>query len=286
MKSHLPALLLIFAMFFLLPRPIGYASAAIDIAGSNANAETTLSAESKAVSVIHFPDRNFEAKVRSIIGKPMGDIWASDVGKITDLEISTLGITDLTGIEYFVSLEALDCAWNNVANIDLSANTELRKLDCVGNELTTLDLSKNAKLVWLNVFDNDLISLDLSHNTELTWLNCGENQLSALDVSKNTLIEELYCSANSLTTLALGENVALIGLECDTNDLEMLNVSQIIGLEWLECSQNKLTKLDISNNTKLAFLGCYNNKFSNKNAIKGLDEEKLTYGFVFTAPEI
>jgi len=79
---------------------------------------------------IHFPDANFEAAVREEIGKPSGEIYPADVAGVTELEIDGRGISDLTGIKYFTSLQTLSCYNNNLSELDLSELTSLTYLYC------------------------------------------------------------------------------------------------------------------------------------------------------------
>ena len=92
------------------------------------------------------------------------------------------GITDLTGIEAFVSLTSLVCSWNQLSSLNLSACTALTYLNCFSNYLTSLDVSANTALTTLYCYGNNLTSLDVSNNTALTGLDCSYNQLTSLDV--------------------------------------------------------------------------------------------------------
>ena len=112
---------------------------------------------------------------------------------VTELDLSYMELTDLSGIEWFSELEVLDCNGNWLTELDLSQNTVLRELSCKGNQLT---------------------ELDLSHNTKLQSLSCGGNQLTELDISHNPTLEELYCYGNQLRSLDLSQNTALIRLYC------------------------------------------------------------------------
>lgn len=209
--------------------------------------------------VIQFPDPNFEEEVRWLLGKPIGDITANDVTGITSLLLGTLGITDLTGIEYFTALEVLDCGENLLTELDISQNTMLTVLKCNMNSLTTLDVSHNTMLTRLICWENQLTTLDVSHNPALDYLTCDTNQLMTLDVSHNPVLEQLRCGSNQLTTL---------------------NVSHNPALEWLSCDDNQLTTLDVSQNPALESLNCQNNLLPSRSAIIGLDESRLKH-FVF-----
>ena len=54
-----------------------------------------------------FEDPNFLSAVRTLIGKPTGPIYDTDVNLITTLEVNNSGISSLAGIEYFTSLSEL-----------------------------------------------------------------------------------------------------------------------------------------------------------------------------------
>lgn len=139
-------------------------------------------------------------------------------------------LTSLRGIEYFESLEKLNCSGNRLTSLDVSKNTALTFLDCHANQLTTLDVSKNTALTNLLCVGNQLTTLDVSKNAALTHLECRSNPLTTLDVSKNTALTDLICYSNQLTTLDVSKNTALT---------------------HLICYSNQLTSLDISNNTEL-----------------------------------
>ena len=147
-------------------------------------------------TVIWFRDRNFEAAVRKKIGKPEGGVTANDVAGITRLDVSSLFITNLKGIEYF---------------------TGLKNLDCASNQLTALDISKNTALEVLNCTKNGLTTLDVSNNTALKRLLCALNQLTELDVRKNTALEYLACARNIFAT----DKSAIIGLDEGRTELEI-----------------------------------------------------------------
>lgn len=60
---------------------------------------------------------------------------------MSEFNCSNLGITDLTGIEHFTELAALNCENNQLTALDVSKNTHLSEIYCGGNQLATLDLT-------------------------------------------------------------------------------------------------------------------------------------------------
>jgi Leucine-rich repeat (LRR) protein len=241
--------------------------------------------------VILFPDSAFEEAVRFNIGKPEGNITYDDVKNVTELNIAGIRlyyaneeeieetrwmITDLSGIEYFTSLEMLNCNDNQLTSLDVSQNMALTYLNCYNNQLTSLDVSQNMALTYLYYSVNQLISLDLGNNTSLERISCDSNQLATLDVSRNTALTQINCSSNQLTALDVSNNIALTDFICSINPLMSLDVSKNVALTQLVCVANQLTSLDVSKNTALKRINCSSNQltsldFRNNTALLDLD---------------
>ena len=62
------------------------------------------------------------------------------VAYMGSINVSNLGITDLTGIAAFTALDSLDCSWNYITSLDVSACTALTTLDCFANQHQELQL--------------------------------------------------------------------------------------------------------------------------------------------------
>jgi len=213
--------------------------------------------------IVTIPDANFKAALieDGVDTNSDGEIQVTEAEAITELDVHGESIADLTGIASFINITSLDCRFNDLTNLDLSANTVLITLNCRFNDLTNLDLSANTALITLDCKYNDLSSLDLSTNTALSILDCNGNDLSSLDLSANTALTNLDCSYNDLPSLDLSTNTALIVLDCHYNwsDFLSLNVSSCTNLTTLDCSYNNLSTLDVSLNTSLSYLNCKSN---------------------------
>ena len=145
----------------------------------------------------------------------------------TGVDESTLVINDLTGIEYFSSLNTLRCnSVGNIETLDVSELKELTTLSCSDIGLEELDVSSNQKLTELYVCLDDITSLDLSENTNLVKLHCYSNSnLTSLNVSGLTKLEELRCDVCALDELDLSDNTALRFLICSYNRIPSLDLS-------------------------------------------------------------
>ena len=75
-------------------------------------------------NTINIPDKNFkQALIELGIDKNKDNqISYQEVKGITSLNIVGKKITDLTGLENFISLKELDCKSNEFANLDLTKN--------------------------------------------------------------------------------------------------------------------------------------------------------------------
>ena len=155
---------------------------------------------------------------------------------ITSLDVSSQNISDMTGIEAFISLDTLFCQNNNLTSLNMSSNTVLTFLVCMSNELVSLDVSNNPGLTSIVCDHNQLTRLDISHNTVLEFLTCYNNQLTSLDVSRNTVLEQLYCDHNQLTYLDVSHNAVLKSLSCGSTLITNLDLSRNDAIEVIDLS--------------------------------------------------
>ena len=186
--------------------------------------DNSVSAECKVIVTerenVEFADSAFkQAVIDAAFGgdREISDnIYADEVSDITSLDIRNKNITDLKGIEYFASLQVLNCSGNRLQQIDLSGNTELATLDCTNSQVIGLNVANNKKLTHLYVAQNNISSLNLSANVNLIWLDCSNNNLSDVDITEN--IEYLYISGNGFESIDTGKCKKLKSFECQNNN--------------------------------------------------------------------
>ena len=147
----------------------------------------------------NFPDAAFRNYVSTLDANPTnGYLDEGEIDFTKRIEVSSMNITSLKGIEHFPALLYLKCDGNQLTDLDLSKNTALIELDCSNNKLTAIDVSNNTALTILDCYDNQLTALDVSKNTALEYLDCSNNKLTALDMTHNTSLEQLDCSGNNI----------------------------------------------------------------------------------------
>jgi len=111
----------------------------------------------------------------------------SEADTVNELVIMGRGITDMTGIEAFINLEALGCDGSDFKHIDLSNNTKLRYL-CIYESIGKGCLVPSPM--------GKLESLDVSDLNYLTTLVCRHQPVTFLDISNNIAIKNLDIGYN------------------------------------------------------------------------------------------
>lgn len=229
-----------------------------------------------------------------------GRVLTASVTGVQSLNLSSKGITNLTGLEDFVSLRELYCLQNPLFNLDISknvalvnlscsntfistlntsSNIALKELDCQKSRITALDLSKNTALTKLLCNENQLTNLDLAANTQLEFLQCDDNQIVNLNVSTCAALDHLSCDNNLITSLNINSSTLLTNLECSNNRLSALNTSNNPALINIYCNNNHIIELDFSNNISLVRLLCSNNQLKKLNVKNGKNINLLTGAF-------
>lgn len=157
--------------------------------------------------MVNIPDLNFENYLE-INGYGDGNngnhlVPKNSICSITNLNISSQGIADATGIEEFTSLEVLSIGYNQITSLDVSANTNLKWLGCrtSSHKLNTLLLPINGALEELYVEGNDLSELDFKNNSNLRIIYLQVNNISSLNVSQLPNLYRFYWSYNPMTCI-------------------------------------------------------------------------------------
>ncbi|MDQ3046018.1 MAG: T9SS type A sorting domain-containing protein [Bacteroidota bacterium] len=233
---------------------------------------------SKSQTYVTIPDPNFVNWLQlmhpsCMVGNQM-DITCSAIQNATSIIITGLSISDLTGIEYFTSLEVLNCNTNLLTTLPPLPAT-LLSLECYDNALTSLPVLPDSltnlgcrfnQLTALPTLPLSLVNLDFSLNqvatlasplpTTLKYLDCGYNYLTTLPTLPNALIS-LNCTGNLLTALPSPLPNSIEILYCGSNQFTGLPALPDSLLQ-LQCHSNQLTSLPLLPN-KLLIFWCFDN---------------------------
>lgn len=209
------------------------------------------------------PDPNFENYLETHgMGDSIpnnGQVLTENIENVTLLELSMLEISDLTGIQDFISLEALDISFNQLTVLDVSQNENLETLLCQVNDLNSLTLN-NPNLVNLVCYENDLTSIHISNSPLLDYLDINLNYLIGLDVTNNPFLTLIWCWGNEIDALDLTQNTELEMINCSDNRIESLDVTNNPNLVWFSAgSLPNLNFVDVrnGNNHNMSAFGTY-----------------------------
>ncbi len=210
--------------------------------------------------IVTIPDVNFKSKLLQlgVDTNSDGNIQQAEALVVTSLDVSTLSISSLSGIESFTNLTYLDCSNNNyITSLDLANLTNLTYLNCGRNDLNSLDVSMLTNLTQLKCYTNNITVLNVSALLNLTHLDCSDNTIQVLDVANLTGLTFLNCSVNTISVLAVDNLVNLTTLYCSSNYLlSNLNVGPLVNLVQLHCTFTNISSLNLSSLTNLTSLRC------------------------------
>ncbi len=214
-------------------------------------------AEGVKISESSFPDSNFRAYVTSSVDTNRDKVLsAQEISAVTYINCASKGIRNLKGIEYFTSLQTLNCSHNHLEALDLRANTLLESLDCSGNETTETEHVEGTVMDQVVSQTGLKSNLNIKENRNLKTLICSGSLLTSLDISGNPALEELECSSNSIPSLNVGACPSLTRLICFENKLSSLDISKNPLLTELECYYNQIAFLDLSGHERLKSVHC------------------------------
>ncbi|NRB59882.1 MAG: T9SS type A sorting domain-containing protein [Winogradskyella sp.] len=198
-------------------------------------------------STVAILDPNFEQALIDLgidsDGTINGELLATDALGVTDLDVNSYNISDLTGIEFFTDLEVLTAFNNNLSSVDLSQNTGLTTILLALNNLTEIDLSSHPNLISLSLNDNSISTIDFSNNLQLQQVFLNNNLLSEIDVDMLSNLANLGVSGNTIVELDLSNNTSLQTLFCQDNNLVNLNVQN--------GNNTNVTNFEAENNSNL-----------------------------------
>ena len=180
-----------------------------------------------------------------------------DMENLTALELESIGITSLAGLEYAIALTTLNLSDNSITDITL--------------------LQGLSQLITLTLNDNSITDITpLQNLTSLTTLGLGGNRIADITpLQELDALTTLTLSNNPITDFApLAELTSVTALELSRNSITDLNViSQLPQLLTLDISDNSITNITpLQNLTALTTLNLRGNTVSNLNPILQLTD--------------
>ena len=228
--------------------------------GSGIGRELHVYNPSVCINTIDIEDSNFETYLENVLG--VGDgilgnkkVCQEKIEVLTTLNISGLGISDLTGLEFFSALEILNVSDNDLNSLELQ-NLSLREIYATNCNLAgkTIRFQNNPPN---GSFLTNVTTLELQYN------NLG-NSGSSIGFGGLPNLIYLDVQNNSFGTIRMGETLLLetvIANNCpNLSTLENLNTLQ--NLASLGASGSNFTSIDLSQNDALSFINLSSNNLT------------------------
>lgn len=187
------------------------------------------------------------------------------VDTITSIDVHNLKIETLKGIELMKHLKSLNCGFNNISSLDLSANSMIENLVISGNAIAQIDLSNNLQLKNLFCNNTALDSIDLGGHTHLQYFWASDSKLQKIRFSQNDSLNIAFIANNKLKSLDFSECPHIKGLACDNNQLTSLDLSKVKELQFAGFGSNPISSIDLSELKGLINLVCTNTKLTTLN---------------------
>lgn len=207
----------------------------------------------KKTIVIH--DSNFYNRLvdlKIIPVHPDREAPVSLLRKVKELDLSDAHIHSAKELVYFVRLRTLNLLYNNIEELDLSQNIELRTVMVSGKKLRRLYLANLMKLHYLFV-NGPIDNLELPEGNSLFELSVTGTKLFELNIRPCRQLRVLDASHNRLTHLDLSSQ-SLIYLNVKSNRLKKLDLSGQSQLEYVNAIENRLQECVCPSKKALRYL--------------------------------
>jgi LPXTG-motif cell wall-anchored protein len=212
-----------------------------------------------AGEVVQFKDQALEGAIRDSLHIYSRDLYESDMGILTSLSASNLGIEALDGLELAVNLEELLLDSNSISNLNpLAGLKKLHILSLNNNNLSDISgLANLNSLEMLMLNGNEIEDIStLSQFSQLMMLSLQGNKIMDITPLEGLAIEFLIIGYNeiedisSLLTLESLQSVLLMKNRLDLSEgseamtvIEKLKANGVeVMYEYLEISVDQITK--------------------------------------------
>ena len=148
------------------------------------------------INSTNFPDSVFRDYVSRFDTNSDGALSYNEIANVTEMDLSSLGISDFTGIEFFTELAKLNCCYNPLVNLDLTHNSKLNEficygcsinvgnINCSGFTIDGLDISKVSNPQEMAIEGSSFIPI---YTTMQYTYNCGKNYYTSIKVTADSL---------------------------------------------------------------------------------------------------
>lgn len=173
-------------------------------------------------------------------------------------------ITDITGLEYFTSLETLNLKYNTVSDAKpIEGISTLQVLILGENPISSINLDKLGELTDLRLYGTNISEIDLSKTPKLESLYLQRTKVSKVDLtSLQSLDQALINNCSNLSEIKASNLPSLTRLDAVKGNLTSFEISDCPSLTKLHLNSNKLTSIKLNNLAMLMLLNIYDNQLT------------------------
>lgn len=228
-------------------------------------------------NTIHFADKVLERRLLAMTEPKIdadgdGKITFEEAAAVKELQLgfdlkpeSTVDcVTDITGLEYFTSLETLSLKFNKVSDIKPIEGISTLKVLILGeNPISSINLDKLGELTDLRLYGTNISDIDLTKTPKLESLYLQRTNVSKVDLTPlQSLDQALLNKCSSLTEIKASNLPSITRIDAVECNLKSFEISDCPSLRELHLNSNKLTSIKMTNLAMLMRLNVYDNQLS------------------------
>lgn len=228
-------------------------------------------------NTIHFADKVLERRLLAMTEPKIdadgdGKITFEEAAAVKELQLgfdlkpeSTVDcVTDITGLEYFTSLETLSLKFNKVSDIKPIEGISTLKVLILGeNPISSINLDKLGELTDLRLYGTNISDIDLTKTPKLESLYLQRTNVSKVDLTPlQSLDQALLNKCSSLTEIKASNLPSITRIDAVECNLKSFEISDCPSLRELHLNSNKLTSIKMTNLAMLMRLNVYDNQLT------------------------
>lgn len=228
-------------------------------------------------NTIHFADKVLERRLLAMTEPKIdadgdGKITFEEAAAVKELQLgfdlkpeSTVDcVTDITGLEYFTSLETLSLKFNKVSDIKPIEGISTLKVLILGeNPVSSINLDKLGELTDLRLYGTNISDIDLTKTPKLESLYLQRTNVSKVDLTPlQSLDQALLNKCSSLTEIKASNLPSITRIDAVECNLKSFEISDCPSLRELHLNSNKLTSIKMTNLAMLMRLNVYDNQLT------------------------
>lgn len=245
--------------------------------GSFTDSEYTTITVTTLDNTIHFADKVLERRLLAMTEPKIdadgdGKITFEEAAAVKELQLgfdlkpeSTVDcVTDITGLEYFTSLETLSLKFNKVSDIKPIEGISTLKVLILGeNPISSINLDKLGELTDLRLYGTNISDIDLTKTPKLESLYLQRTNVSKVDLTPlQSLDQALLNKCSSLTEIKASNLPSITRIDAVECNLKSFEISDCPSLRELHLNSNKLTSIKMTNLAMLMRLNVYDNQIT------------------------